>query len=145
MASFQPPPTYAEVVLTDPKDPRKGKFNPIWLKWFLDLASFVSSSGGGGGSGVVHNDTSGKQGGGGTEFYHLTGAQNALVAALTATAAQINAAAAYIAALTATTAQVNQLAVGLSVTVTLAKITAGGTNGSLTFTNGVLTAKVDPT
>jgi len=34
---------------------------------------------------------------------------------------------------------------GLSVTVTLAKITGLGTNGSLTFTNGVLTAKVDPT
>ena len=34
---------------------------------------------------------------------------------------------------------------GLSTTVTLAKITTGGTNGSLTFTNGVLTAKTDPT
>lgn len=34
---------------------------------------------------------------------------------------------------------------GLSVTITLAKITAGGTDGSVTFTNGVLTAKVDPT
>lgn len=34
---------------------------------------------------------------------------------------------------------------GLSVTVTLAKTTAGGTNGSLTFTNGILTSKVDPT
>jgi hypothetical protein len=35
---------------------------------------------------------------------------------------------------------------GLSVTVALAKLTPStGTNGSLTFTNGILTAKVDPT
>lgn len=34
---------------------------------------------------------------------------------------------------------------GLTTTVTLAKITGGGTDGSLTFTNGILTAKVDPT
>lgn len=34
---------------------------------------------------------------------------------------------------------------GLSVTVALAKLTGGGTDGSLTFTNGVLTGKVDPT
>lgn len=34
---------------------------------------------------------------------------------------------------------------GLSVTVTLAKITALGSDGSLTFTAGVLTSKVDPT
>lgn len=34
---------------------------------------------------------------------------------------------------------------GLSVTVSLAKLTGGGANGSLTFVNGILTAKVDPT
>lgn len=33
---------------------------------------------------------------------------------------------------------------GLSVTVSLAKLTGGGSNGSLTFVNGILTAKVDP-
>lgn len=32
-----------------------------------------------------------------------------------------------------------------SVTVPLAKLTGGGSNGSLTFTNGILTAAVDPT
>lgn len=35
--------------------------------------------------------------------------------------------------------------VGQSNTITLAKITAGGTNGSITFTNGLETAHVDPT
>ena len=34
---------------------------------------------------------------------------------------------------------------GVSGTIALAKITGGGTNGSLTFQNGLLTAKVDPT
>lgn len=34
---------------------------------------------------------------------------------------------------------------GISTTVTLAKLTPGGTNGSLTFVDGLLTAKVDPT
>jgi len=33
---------------------------------------------------------------------------------------------------------------GLTTVVTLAKLTALGSTGSLTFTNGVLTAKVDP-
>jgi hypothetical protein len=35
--------------------------------------------------------------------------------------------------------------IGLTDTVVLAKITALGTNGSLTFTKGLVTAKVDPT
>ena len=33
----------------------------------------------------------------------------------------------------------------ISATIVLAKITIAGTNGSLTFTNGLLTAKTDPT
>jgi hypothetical protein len=34
---------------------------------------------------------------------------------------------------------------GISVTVTLAKITGGGTDGSLTIVNGLITAVVQPT
>lgn len=34
---------------------------------------------------------------------------------------------------------------GITGTVTLAKLTGGGANGSLTFVNGILTSKVDPT
>jgi len=37
------------------------------------------------------------------------------------------------------------LPVGISTTVILAKITGGGSNGSLTFVDGILTAKTDPT
>jgi hypothetical protein len=32
-----------------------------------------------------------------------------------------------------------------SVTIPVAKLTSGGTNGSMTFTNGLLTAEVPPT
>jgi hypothetical protein len=35
--------------------------------------------------------------------------------------------------------------VSQSVTIPLAKLTSGGANGSLTLTNGLLTAAVDPT
>lgn len=34
---------------------------------------------------------------------------------------------------------------GLSVTITTAKLTAGGTNGSMTFTNGILTSQTQAT
>lgn len=37
------------------------------------------------------------------------------------------------------------LSKGVTGTVPLAKLTGAGVNGSLTFVNGVLTAKVDPT
>lgn len=44
---IQPPPTYAEVVIENPIDPQKYSFNPIWLKWFLDLAAFTNDGSGG--------------------------------------------------------------------------------------------------
>ena len=53
MSTFQPPPTYAEVVLYDKntKDVeeliKSAKFNPIWLKWFLDLSQNLSTAGAG--------------------------------------------------------------------------------------------------
>lgn len=37
------------------------------------------------------------------------------------------------------------LPTGLSTTVTLAKLTPGGSNGSLTFVDGILVSKTDPT
>lgn len=52
MSDFQPPPTWANPVLMD-KDPKtnenKATFNPVWLKWFVDLTALLSNSGGGGG------------------------------------------------------------------------------------------------
>jgi hypothetical protein len=75
MAVFQSPPTWAEPIIQDERT-GKSRFNPIWLKWFLDMVGIINESGGG--SGVVqHNDTGGLQGGTANEFYHLTQAQHA--------------------------------------------------------------------
>jgi hypothetical protein len=54
MAKFQPAPTHAPPVIVD-EVTGKSTFNPIWLKWFLDVAQFLSgtdsSSGGSTGTG----------------------------------------------------------------------------------------------
>ena len=39
----------------------------------------------------------------------------------------------------------NMLKPGITVTVPVAKLTGGGSNGSLTYKNGILTAAVPPT
>lgn len=46
MADFQPPPTYSEVILVDEKT-GKAAFNPIWLKWFIDLVGNLGPGGAG--------------------------------------------------------------------------------------------------
>lgn len=46
---FQPPPTWALPVIADERTGR-AIFNPIWLKWFVDLAGGLSAAGGGSGS-----------------------------------------------------------------------------------------------
>lgn len=52
MSVFQPPPTYAMPVLINEKT-KESEFNPIWLKWFLDLTEGLSSSGAGSVSSVA--------------------------------------------------------------------------------------------
>ena len=81
MAVFQPPPTWAEPVIVDNKT-GKAAFNPIWLKWFLELVSVINDSGGGGGS-IAHNSTSGLQGGTTNQYYHLTAALEGTLTTLT--------------------------------------------------------------
>lgn len=73
--AFEPPPTYAEVVLVD-EVTKKHVFNPIWLKWFIDLAGILSATGGGGGT-ILHNSLGSIQGGAANEYYHLTATQQA--------------------------------------------------------------------
>lgn len=76
---FQPPPTFAEVVVfdqnarTEEERLRSAKFNPVWLKWFVDIAQLLTGAGGGTGA-VVHNSLSGLQGGSAGEEYHLSAA-----------------------------------------------------------------------
>lgn len=70
MANFQPPPTWANPVIVDEATGR-GAFNPVWLKWFVDLAGVLNTVDAGSG-GINHNGTVGKQGGTTGEFYHLS-------------------------------------------------------------------------
>lgn len=79
MADFPAAPTYADVILVDPLSGR-ASFNPIWLKWFLELTAFVSASGGAGG-GTSHEALTGMQGGGTGEHYHFTNAEHTALAA----------------------------------------------------------------
>lgn len=72
MSVFEPPPTWADPVIVD-EATGKSRFNPVWLKWFIDFTAVISAAGGGGG-GIVHNDTSGLQGGTSGQYYHLTSA-----------------------------------------------------------------------
>tara|TARA_R110000868_G_scaffold401148_2_gene676473 strand:+ start:1879 stop:2739 length:861 start_codon:yes stop_codon:yes gene_type:complete len=44
MSDFQPPPTWALPVLVD-ESSGKSLFNPIWLRWFLDLSRNLDSTG----------------------------------------------------------------------------------------------------
>jgi hypothetical protein len=44
MSQFQPPPTWAELLLTDPKS-GKTAFNPIWLNWFISLSQGIAAGG----------------------------------------------------------------------------------------------------
>jgi len=68
MADIQDPPTYALPVLVDEKS-GQFQFNPIWLSWFLQLATFINTAGG---LSANHNSQPGLQGGQSSEFYHMT-------------------------------------------------------------------------
>lgn len=72
MAVLQPPPTWASPVIVDPST-KDGKFNPVWLKWFIDLVQVLNTSGG---TAINHNDTGGLQGGQANQFFHLTTSQH---------------------------------------------------------------------
>lgn len=90
MANFQPPPTWALPVLVDERT-QKAIFNPIWLKWFVDLTGVLNAAGGT--TPNIHNNLNSIQGGGATERYHFTSAEHAaLVAGFTGTGNLVRAA-----------------------------------------------------
>ncbi|MHB8413919.1 MAG: hypothetical protein ACYDB1_00795 [Acidiferrobacteraceae bacterium] len=80
MSQIQPPPTYAEVVITGSDG--QPFFNPIWLDWFITLAAVISASGGASGQ-LQHNNLGGLQGGTTNEYYHLTSAQHTAIGTVT--------------------------------------------------------------
>jgi hypothetical protein len=74
---FQPPPTYALPVVVD-EITGKSIFNPIWLRWFIDLSKNFTATATGN-----HESLSGLLGGGANNHYHLTSAQVATALAAT--------------------------------------------------------------
>lgn len=130
-----------------------------WREWFFNLWQSL-----GGTSGTIlytdlnftgsnitsiltraHNTLQGLQGGnvGGTEYYHLDATQ---YTTLTALSLPLSIANGGTGATTAAGAATNLgLGSGLSVTITTAKLTALGANGSMTFVNGILTAQTQAT
>lgn len=112
-----------------PPPPIKSDDKTVWNGWYQQIKSALTqlsdslkwSSIDKSGSNITdiqtrnHNDLGNIQGGGLTEKYHITSAQ----------ATAINS--------------------GITVVINTAKLTAGGTNGSMTFTNGILTAQTQAT
>lgn len=124
--------------------PPENPSDTSWKDWYLKLRNaiiqvsnqFVWSSINKAGSNITdivqrsHQDLQSIQGGNTTERYHLTSAQQSGLTGGGDTTLHYHLA---------------DRASGLSVTITTAKITAGGSNGSMTFTNGVLTSQTQAT
>lgn len=145
---FQPPPSYAEVFVT--RGDGQIIFNPIWLKWFLDLAAVMSALGIVPGSvGVQHNALGGLQGGAVDEYFHLTTAQATEVAGLPGTIDH-NSVGGLQGGLVAeryhvTFLEAGALNSGVTGTVFLAALTPTGTLGAIIYSSGVIIGVIDPT
>ena len=124
--TFQPPPTYALPILVNPQT-QEMVFNPIWLRWFLDLVKNLGTAGAG--SGTVISVTAGAGLSGGTIQTSGTIAFTGPVNLATQVSGIL----------------ANTHLTRVSATITTAKLTGGGANGSMTFTNGLLTAQTPAT
>ena len=155
MANGLPPP---------PVNDQPGSF--AWLEWYRQLRNYVSTSGSVpwyiinfSGSNLtdlatrLHNQTQGLQGGTSGEMYHLTSTQHSGIIGGTNTTLHYHDSDRERANHTGTQAYTTitglgplaTQAAGFTGTVTLAKLTTGGTNGSMTLSNGVVTAYTAPT
>jgi len=146
---FQPPPTYALPVLVDERT-GKSAFNPIWLRWFLDLSSGLSSVGAGSGTVTSVGTGTGLTGGpitvSGMVSLTNVGTPGTYVKTTFDAQGRETSGDATLDINTDTTGTLDTSRLGgLSVTITTAKLTPGGANGSMTFTNGLLTAQTSAT
>tara|TARA_R110000868_G_scaffold94340_5_gene260312 strand:- start:1254 stop:1679 length:426 start_codon:yes stop_codon:yes gene_type:complete len=136
---FQPPPTWALPVLLDEVS-GKATFNPIWLRWFLDLSQNLGSSGAGSGS------VSSVGGTGTVNGITLTGTvTTAGNLTLGGTLSNVSLTTQVTGILPIANGGTGTSTAGVSATITTAKLTALGANGSMTFTNGLLTAQTPAT
>jgi hypothetical protein len=129
----------------------------VWRDWFYKVSQVLGEQAGLSWSTInftgsnlrdivtrQHNALQDLQGGIASEYYHLSQAQYNTIASLPTVPFSI--ANGGTGATTASGARTNLgLGSGLSVTITTAKLTTGGTNGSMTFTNGILTAQTQAT
>ena len=171
---FQPPPTWALPVVIDEVS-GKAAFNPIWLRWFLDLSQNLGS----GGAGSVSSVAALTLGTAGTNLSSTVAnpTTNVVITLNVPTASAANRGALSSAdwttfnskgsgsvtsvsgtgtvsglTLTGTVTGAGNLTLGgtltptgVTATITTAKITALGADGSMTFTNGLLTAQTAAT
>ena len=193
---FQPPPTWALPVILDEVS-GKAAFNPIWLRWFLDLSQNLGQGGAGSVSSVaaltlgtagtnlsstVANSTTNvvitlnvptasaanrgalssgdwttfnSKGNGTVTSVGGTGTVNGITLTGTVTTAGNLTLGGALSNVSLTTQVTGILPIanggtgtstaGVSATITTAKLTALGVNGSMTFTNGLLTSQTPAT
>jgi len=193
---FQPPPTWALPVILDEVS-GKAAFNPIWLRWFLDLSQNLGQGGAGSVSSVaaltlgtagtnlsstVANSTTNvvitlnvptasaanrgalssgdwttfnSKGNGTVTSVGGTGTVNGITLTGTVTTAGNLTLGGALSNVSLTTQVTGILPIanggtgtstaGVSATITTAKLTALGANGSMTFTNGLLTSQTPAT
>ena len=128
MGDILPPPsTSVPAVTKDTLD-----FTPVWRQWFVTLAKIINKSGGSQGSapGSRQINTTAPLGGGGDLTQDRT---------LMFTPAGANGAVQY------NNAGVLAGIAGFTGTITTARLTGVGVEGSMTFVKGVLTAQVQAT
>jgi hypothetical protein len=92
-----------------------------------------------------HNSLQSIQGGQGGQYYHLNQTQYNTIVALPALGTMATQNANSVAITGGSIAGTIIPTGGISVTITTAKLTTGGVNGSMTFTNGILTAQTQAT
>lgn len=141
MASGLPPP---------PVNDKPGSF--AWLEWYRQLRNYVSTSGSVPwyiinfqGSNITdialrdHNQMQNTQGGSSNQKYHLTQAQLVDVTSISDIQTDVSSLQTDVSGIE------SQLSAGFTGTIATAKLTPGGANGSMTFTNGILTAQTPAT
>jgi len=147
--TFQPPPTYALPVIVDEAS-GKAVFNPIWLRWFIDLSRGLTAAGAGSGTVTSITTGTGLTGGPitttGSVSIASIGTPGTYVKTTFNAQGQETAGSATLDLATdvAGTLATSHLA-GTTATIVTAKLTPGGSNGSMTFTNGLLTAQTPAT